>query len=174
MIDPLQESEPPLRSLCESDSRFEYVLTAVGHEPGQGAMNVTEDLDGSTLLAYFQQVDRPRRPVQVATLDSLLREQRIGAPDFVKIDVQGFELKVLRGGERALGSTEVLIVETNLFKFMPECPRAHEVIGWLAERGFVLFDLAGSLRRPYEHDLGQVDFVFVSKDSELVSSNRWQ
>jgi hypothetical protein len=47
---------------------------------------------------------------------------------------------------------------------------AHEVIDFLARRGFVLFDLAGSLRRPFEDDLAQLDLVFVPPTAILVKT----
>ncbi len=174
MIDPLVESEGNLLSICRNDSRFHYVLTAVGCQTGQEVMNVTPDCDGSSLLEYYGGGDASRqRSIQVATIDQLLSEGRIKPPDLVKIDVQGFEMKVLMGGQGLFDTAEVFIIETNLFRFMPECPLAHEIIRFMAERDFFLFDLGGSLRRPYENDLAQVDLVFVSAKSPLVSSNRW-
>ena len=83
------------------------------------------------------------------------------------------ELEVLQGACRSFGKTDVFIVEVNLFTFMPECPRVHEIIGFFADRDYYLFDLAGSLRRPYEDDLGQLDLVMVRKGSPLIASNRW-
>ena len=61
----------------------------------------------------------------------------------------------------------------NLFVFMPGCPRVHEIIQFMADRGYYLFDLAGSLRRPFEDDLGQLDLVMVSARSPLIASSRW-
>jgi FkbM family methyltransferase len=174
MIDPLVESEDSLRSICRNDSRFHYVLTAVGCETGREVMNITPDCDGSSLLEYYGGGDASKqRSIQVTTIDQLLLEGRIKPPDLVKIDVQGFEMKVLQGGQRLFDSTGVFIIETNLFRFMPECPLAHEIIRFMAERDFFLFDLGGSLRRPYENDLAQLDLVFVPAKSPLVGSNRW-
>jgi FkbM family methyltransferase len=174
MIDPLVESEEKLRFLCESDLRFHYILTAVGREPGEQPMNITPDLDGSTLLRYYVGGDPARqRKIPVVTVDQLLSEKKVKPPHLVKIDVQGYELKVLEGGQKLFDTAEVFIIEANLFKFMPECPRVHEIIAFMAAREFFLFDLAGLLRRPFENDLAQLDLVFVSAKSPMVSSNIW-
>lgn len=173
MIDPLSESEEALQTICRKHSRFHYVLTAIGSERGEVTMNITPDCDGSSALDYPGADPSRQRKVPVETIDNLIAEGRIAPPDFVKIDVQGFEMRVLQGGQRLFESTEVFIIEANLYKFMPECPLAHEVILYMAERGYRLFDLAGELRRPFEDDLAQLDLVFVSNKSALVASNRW-
>lgn len=172
MIDPLQESRSNLQEICKNP-RFHYLLTAVGNVPGTLVMNVFPDCDGSTLLSFPGEDPGMQRSVPVATVDQLLSDNRIKPPELVKIDVQGFELKVLEGGQKLFQTAEVFIIEVNLFRFMPECPLVHEVVSYMAGRGFFLFDLAGSLRRPYENDLGQLDLVFVSAKSSMVKSNRW-
>lgn len=51
------------------------------------------------------------RKVPAVTIDTLLREWALPAPDFMKIDVEGHELKVLYGARRTLAVTrpELLI-----------------------------------------------------------------
>lgn len=172
MIDPLQESEPELQKICQ-DPRFRYLLTAVGKEPGELVMNVTADCDGSSLLGFSHPDPARQRRIRVARVDDLLSEGRLSPPELVKLDVQGFELNVLEGGQRLFDTAEVFIVEVNLFPFMLECPRVHEVVKYMADRKFYLFDIAGSLRRPYQNDLGQMDLVFVADRSSMTASNRW-
>jgi FkbM family methyltransferase len=173
MIDPLTESEPSLREIVARHPRFSYLLTAVGDEPGELVMNLTPDCDGSSALDYPGADPARQRRIPVDTVDNLLAAGKLMNPDLVKIDVQGFEMHVLRGGQRLFASAEVFIIETNLYRFMPACPLLHEVVAYMAERGYRIFDLAGSLRRPFENDLAQIDVVFVSDKSRLVQSNRW-
>lgn len=173
LIDPLTESEPFLRQACDADPRFHYLLTAVGSEPGEALMNIAGDCEGSSLCHWEGVGPSQQRRVPVTTVDHLLSAGRIQAPDLVKIDVQGYELRVLQGALQMLRHAEVLIVEVNLYEFAGGYARVHEVIRFLADRQFYMFDLAGALRRPYEDDLGELDIVFVSARSPLMSSNRW-
>jgi FkbM family methyltransferase len=170
MIDPLTESEASLKRIC-ADKRFNYVLTAVGATPGEHLMNITPDLDGSSLLEFPS--PSLQRLVPVETVDRLLTSGQLKPPQLVKLDVQGFELKVLDGGRTLFESTEVFIIEASLFQFMPDCPRVHDVISYMAKNGYQMFDLAGILRRPLDNDLGQIDIVFVKNDSPMIASNRW-
>jgi FkbM family methyltransferase len=173
LLDPLTENEPDLRRLCEQDPRQHYILTGVGEEPGERKIHVAADPDSSTMLLFPGDDDGRLRSLSVTTVDRLLEAGRIERPDLVKIDVQGMELQVLRGSTQLFDHTEVFVIEVNLFVFMPGCPRVHEIVQWMADRGYYLFDLAGSLRRPFEDDLGQLDLVMVSQKSPLISSNRW-
>ncbi len=173
MIDPLTENEKYLKGLSETDTRFHYLQTAVGDEVSDLVMNVTPDHDGSSLLSWAGEDPNRQRRIPVTTLDHLIADGKLAQPELVKIDVQGFELKVLKGGERVFQSAEVFIVEVNLYEFMRGCPRVHEIVAFFAERGFYLFDIAGTLRRPFDNNLAQMDLVLASSASMLADSNRW-
>lgn len=173
MFDPLLESEDSLRALCAHDPRFRYFLTALGSRPDVLTINVSQDLDGSSLLEFPGQDQARQRQVPVETVDRLLADGRVPMPDLVKLDVQGFELEVLAGGQSLFGAAAAFVVEVSLFEFMPHCPLAPAVIDYFSRRGYRLFDLAGLLRRPFQNDLGQMDLVFVSQDSPLVAESRW-
>jgi FkbM family methyltransferase len=172
MIDPLPESEPELISTCR-DPRFKYLLLAVGSEPGDAVMNLTPDSDGSSILGPPDPDPSHRLTVPVQTLDRLIESGAVEPPQLVKLDVQGFELRVLDGGQKLFDTTDVFVIESNLFEFMPGCPRMHELIDYMAGRGFYPFDFAGLLRRPFENDLGQVDIVFVRGRHPMVQNIQW-
>jgi FkbM family methyltransferase len=173
MIDPLAESEARLKMLCEREGRFHYLLTALGRDPAVVTMNVTPDLDGSSLMTFPNPNPQRQRQIGVKRIDDLIEDGSLKAPDLVKLDVQGFEMKVLEGGQRMFETAEVFIIEVNIFRFMENCPRVDEIVRYMSDRKFVVFDVAGMLRRPFENDLGQLDLVFVSERSPLIASNRW-
>lgn len=173
MFDPLRESEASLRALCARDPRFHCFLMALGSQPGTLTMNVSQDLDGSSLLEFPGQNKANQRQVAVETVDRLLADGQLPVPDLVKLDVQGFELEVLKGGQSLFGPVTAFVVEVSLFEFMPRIPLAPEVVDYFVRRGYGLFDVAGLLRRPFQNDLGQMDLVFVSAKSSLGADRRW-
>lgn len=76
--------------------------------------------------------DKSQR-VKVLTLDSLIREH--GVPDYIKIDVEGFELEVLSGLSHA--------VDLISFEFLPGfADLTHEVVGQIETLGDYEFNLA--------------------------------
>ena len=84
--------------------------------------------------------------VRTHRLDDVLPE---GPVDFLKLDVQGAELMVLRGAEHTLARTAVVHCEVEfspIYAGQPLYPEIHEC---LAARGFVLIDFVTSVRYHY-------------------------
>jgi FkbM family methyltransferase len=77
--------------------------------------------------------------LQCRTLDSFLGADKI---DFLKMDVEGAELRVLHGAEKLLARRAVLFIETEfqLFPYYQEHPLLGDQHRFLAERGFRLLD----------------------------------
>ena len=103
----------------------------------------------------------------VRPIDVILQAQGWGVPDLVKLEVQGFELEALRGADSLFAKTELFILEVSLFPFIAGTPIVREVIAFMAERGYELYDIPGSGRRPYDGALGQVDFAFARTQGTL-------
>lgn len=67
---------------------------------------------GSSLEKEFLPVNEGVRIIQTKTLDSLVKMYNIPFPDFIKIDVEGHEYKVLLGAKEVLSkSTPILFIE---------------------------------------------------------------
>ncbi len=78
---------------------------------------------------------------------------------FLKIDVQGFEMEVLRGAEAVLDRLHGIQVELSLVPLYVGAPAWREVVDWIAERGF---ELAGIEPAFVERGrLLQVDGIFL-------------
>jgi FkbM family methyltransferase len=102
------------------------------------------------------------------TVDIAVRTQYGGrAPDLLKLDVQGYELWVLKGAEESLPRIRVILAEVNLLDIHESVPLLHEMTAWLFQHGFVAYDICGLTRRPLDDTLWQTDMVFVRQDDAL-------
>jgi FkbM family methyltransferase len=167
LVEPLPEFEGALRGIC-GRYEAEYVLAAAGAVPGTATLMVGGDLRVTSLLEHDA---ASRRPVPVVTLDALCRERP--GPFVVKVDVQGAELAVMAGAAEVLRQSELVVLETSLFRFYEGAPDLHAVVDFMKRRGFVVYDVVGARWRPLDGALAQVDLVFAREDGVLRRSHAY-
>jgi FkbM family methyltransferase len=122
---------PGCSSLYEPDPSVIDLFTAIGAEEG-GNFHVVETV-----------------PVETRRLDDI---PEVGKADYLKLDVQGAELDVLKHGTNVLSSALVLECEVEFLPLYKKQPLFGEVQTFLASRGFVfhkLIDVAGRALRPF-------------------------
>lgn len=85
--------------------------------------------------SFYQNV-KPRE-MPTSTIDNLILQNNLPVPSFVKIDVQGAELDVIRGMKNIIFQVRYLLVELNLLDYNLGAPSACEVIAYLKELNFV-------------------------------------
>lgn len=114
---------------------------ALGAADGRATMRVSNEDDSSSLLPFGARQQRlgtfevARADVEVRRLDRILRADEIARPCLLKIDVQGYELEVLRGAEGLLGRIDEILVECSFVPFYEGQALADEVIAYLRARG---------------------------------------
>ncbi len=176
LIEPQYEMQPHLSAFVKDFPASQTLLAGAGAEPGELTLTVWEDRAGSSFSPDRNDPATQgleRRVVPIVTVDNLIHEKKLAVPDLVKIDVQGFEKEVLKGMPSCFGRTHAFIIEVGLMEFFPKAPIIHDIIGMMAENGYVLYDITDSLRRPYDNALAQCDCVFVLQHSPLRAVKTW-
>jgi FkbM family methyltransferase len=79
-----------------------------------------------------------REEIEIRRLDHVLDRAMSNTPVLCKIDVQGYELNVLRGFGDFLYSIDFFIVEVTNVAFYAGAPNSAEVISFLASYGFAI------------------------------------
>ena len=173
LIDPLEEHMPALREIGRKHARAKITLGAAGAAPGEIAINVYPNrLTGSSCMVDPCGIGSARR-VPMITLDGECAARGLRAPYLIKVDTQGFELEVLRGATAVLAETEIVILEVSFFRLFTSNPIFSEVILFMAERGFELYDFLGSSTRPLDGALAQADVVFARRTGMLRQQERF-
>jgi FkbM family methyltransferase len=128
---------------------------------------------GSSMLEELTSFKGTDVRLPMGTLDRLAAERAVEPPLLVKLDVQGFELEVLRGGRKTLESSEVVILETALLPYNKDAPLLLEVASFMHDHGFDMYDFCGQFRRQTDDTLVQTDVAFVRRTSPLRESRRF-
>ncbi len=177
MIEPQDEMVESLSALAREVPGVTFFQAGAGREDGELVQTIWDDLQGSSFLPPRDDsllATGKQRKVGIVTIDGLLTRMAQGfSPDIVKLDIQGFELEALAGASAIFGVTEVFIIETSLFSFMPGQPITRNVIEYMYEKNYEAYDFTEFLRRPYDGALGQVDIAFVKRGGFLRQSSEW-
>ena len=170
LIDPLEQNRRALQDLAGT-----FPQIAVFHGAAGAAAGTIEIFDHGDQSSVLQSADfpGPKRSVEVTTIDELFAAHGAPPPVLLKADVQGYELEVLRGASRCLDATEVLLLEVSFRRMYEDSALAHEIISYVGERGFRMYDICSYLQRPADKDLVQSDVVFVHESSPLFRHQGW-
>lgn len=169
-FEPLEERRAPLEKLRREDpGAIELQFVGLGDEEAMLSLGVSETLWESS----FAYAGKSARSVKVRRLDNMFEEKLIPRPTMMKLDIQGFERRALRGAGKLIEGVEVILMECNFFSFCDEMVTLDQTIDFMSKLNFVPYEFLDFMRRPLDGAMGQCDIVFVRRDHRLLSDRRW-
>ena len=172
-FEPLSDAFSALERAAAEDPLWECRRLALGSEDGGAEINVAGNSASSSLLEMkdrqLESAPEARyvgtERVDLARLDSIWPElRRDGDRVYLKLDVQGLELEVLKGAEQSLPAVSCVQAELSFVPLYEGAPDYLELIEHLRSRGF---DLAGLEEGHDDRRTGemlQADGIFVRND----------
>jgi FkbM family methyltransferase len=154
---------------------FEYYRCAASDKRGSAIFNLNKDdltSTGASLYRentiFFSDDKLATIDVDLMPLDELFQDRCF---DFVKIDVQGAELDVIRGARNILRHAEHVLIELSLIQYNIGSPLANVVIAAMQQLGF-------RLDRVLEYHtmqdmVMQIDFLFVPEHPQAGQRVRY-
>ena len=116
---------------------------ALGSRQTKMQLHLASRADSSSLLplgevqkSFFNMDEIGKINVPVVRLDEILSIGNIQAPTLLKIDVQGFELEVLRGAEKLFSEIDWIYVEASFVELYEGQPMFEEISSFVAELGY--------------------------------------
>lgn len=105
--------------------------------------------------------------VAAKSIDTLIIEKNLAPPNFIKLDVKGAELDILKGARKALNSCNVILMECPVVQYNIGAPKLEEYLNFMKEIDFL------PLKIFEQHiDSGlliQVDILFIKRKAYEVS-----
>jgi FkbM family methyltransferase len=157
---------------------YERHMVAASDENGEAELYLTKEWLQSTGVSlyretteYFRDEVLIRKTVPKARLDDLFPGRRF---DFVKIDTQGSELDVLRGGATVLHQADYILIEISVVNFNEGGAQAELVFQQMAAMGFAPVDVTDFHRLLGVRDGGllQIDVLFKRRAARPAQFGR--
>ncbi|WP_017300728.1 FkbM family methyltransferase [Nodosilinea nodulosa] len=167
------EPNPKLvKILCSKYTNLDVKIFpfALGESPCQASFNVSKFSPSSSFLKANDQLTAEFPgltveevvKVEIKRLDNLLING--AAKDFLlKIDVQGFEMDVLRGAVGVLEHALVVVCEVNFASLYEDQCTFEEIISFLRTYGLYLVDIGQPIRSRHNQEVLYLDLAFLKK-----------
>jgi FkbM family methyltransferase len=149
-FEPAPEPFARLHARFNATPGVNLINAGVGEQPGRLSFNVYENQVLNSFLplnavgnsTFETHAPGHQLTVNVLRLDDYAQQAGISVIDLLKIDTQGYELRILRGAEQlfAAGAVHTVVIEVSFTPLYEGQVWGHELIGQLHAHGFRLVD----------------------------------
>jgi FkbM family methyltransferase len=169
------EREKDLQAFVQrkKSSKIDFELALLDKNAGTEKVFHLMDTASSALEEYSEK-DSKQVIIPTRTLNEIADRKGFHQVSLMKLDVQGYELEVLKGGDKILPNTEAVILEVSLLDIHKNVPLLRDVVNFMYDYGFVAYDICSvSARRPLDRALWQTDLLFVKENSRFRQNKNY-
>lgn len=169
VFEPIKENCNILNNLAKDNANLVIVPKAAGNRKEKSFINKANRITSSSLYQLnadekseiFSKIlqSEGKEEIEITTLDDTLPDDKIIS--ILKLDVQGYELEVLKGGSNMLSKTILITLEMNNHDGYQGAPKYYEVDIFLRNKNFILFDMFPSLKD--NDQLKEWDCIYVNR-----------
>lgn len=168
LIEPVIECIPALEAIAAKIKSATILNCAISNVNGLVPLSVSETKQYASIGTTEGQ---ETRQIQSRTMNSISEDLKIHGPCLLKIDVDGFEIEVLKGSkELLLDEQTVILIEASM---ADTNPRFGRIVEYLSQFNFDIYDIVDALYRPNDWHLWQVDAIFMKKSSNLWTNKEF-
>ena len=170
-FEPIPDCYARLMAGFKNDKGFKAFNIAIGDKEETLQMNVNDFSPSSSLLEiddlhvknFKHTAHSTKQQIQVKTLDGLGAELGLVKPYMVKIDTQGYEDKVIAGGQQVLAGADVIFVELSYRSLYKGQTLFDDIYKQLVSLGFAYQGNFEELLSPVNGVVLQSDGIFIKR-----------
>lgn len=172
-FEPLPECRPRLAAIERRHDNFHVYGVGLGSEEGDFTFYRNPYIDSSSFL-HMTDLHRVNFPftsgtqqeirVPVRRLDSYEGEIEVRGKLAVKMDVQGFEGRIIEGGTSMLSKACLAIIEVSFASLYEDAPYFERIASHMSRLGFTFQGLVDQLIAPTDGSVLSADAIFVAPD----------
>jgi FkbM family methyltransferase len=163
MVEPQERLKQYSTDLLQRGTAIQWIPAGVADKSGTLPLRVGQP-DSTSTFYDDGKAENGRASVPVVTLNEIAAAY--GMPELVKIDAEGFDLRVLVGASELLGRTDVFLVEVTVCASLYENTLAR-VVRFMDENGYKVVDITDLNRSPKHGVLWLCELAFVRNGSAL-------
>ena len=95
-------------------------------------------------------------------MNEIQKKNQIPFPDFLKIDTQGSEIDILRGGNEILNNCKIILLECPIISYNSGAPTLNDYIKYLDSINYLPFEITEM--HYLDKVLAQIDIAFLKKN----------
>lgn len=168
-FEPLREEFARLQQQMPDGAGFKAFNYALGERNETVEIHRSSYAQSSSLLpmaelhkeAFPLSAGHTTETVEVKKLDDVLKDFELQPEIAIKIDVQGFEDKVIAGGPETIGKAKAIIIEVSFRELYEGQPLFDKIFALLNEKGFKFMGNLYQLLSPIDGAPLQADALFV-------------
>jgi FkbM family methyltransferase len=173
-FEPLPACYEKLSKRTSGINRIHVYECGLGDTIGEQSINLSSwhpassfrSMDATHKVNYPHSADSVSVTVNINKLDNILSTKDMVGNVFIKMDVQGFEDEVIRGGRKIFAAAKVVVVECSFVQLYKDEPKFHGIYSQLVDLGY---EYRGSLKQSVksnDNSYLQADAIFI-KTSEV-------
>jgi FkbM family methyltransferase len=169
LVEPQDHLKVHIQDLLARSCKITWINAGAADQSGTLPFTISYRDDSSTFDPVQMEAGAARVSVPVMTLNEIALVAGAPLPEMVKIDAEGFDLKVLAGASELLGKTDVFFVEATI------CCPGHEntiarVVRRMDEAGYRVVDITDINRSPKYGVLWLCELAFLRNDSPTLAN----
>jgi FkbM family methyltransferase len=169
LVEPQDHLRSYSQDLIAQGCKLKWINAGCGDFSGTLPLFVSYRDDASTFVDWHE--GWPRITVPIMTLNEVVAFSGAGLPEMVKIDAEGFDLKVLAGASDLLGKTDIFLVEAVVCSIGGADENTiAEVVSFMAKAGYNLMDITDLNRSPKHGVLWLCELAFLREGSPLLDA----
>jgi len=118
LVEPQDHLRTHVQDLLARDGRIRWIGAGAGDKLGTLPLSIPHR-DVSSSFRFTAEAAKTARmrqiEVPVTTLNEIVRTSDAPFPDLVKIDAEGFDLRVLAGASELVGKTDIFLLEAQIW-----------------------------------------------------------
>lgn len=170
-FEPIVTCFKELQQNLGSNKKIRFFNIALGNENGEMTLHLNDYSPSSSLLvmnnlhkkAFTFTEKSIDEKIYIRKLDDLKAEIVLAKPLLIKIDVQGFEKEVIKGGLETIKQADIIIIETSFEELYKGQPLFDEIYTTLRDLGFVFKGNFEQLTNPMDGKILQADSIFIKE-----------